>query len=306
MSERLPSPEQQLAQNLDRLVGRTEKLGIQVGLYCQDLSSMREVMAHRDREPMFAASLNKLAIAHMAASRLDLQACVPLPPRDQRMAGAGAYDLEQAHAEVADARVDSLLEDMLQPSGNSAMKALVEALGGPTSLNDYLQTTSFAQRSLQQTYVYELMDEGKFYAGFTTPREVSYMLRDLRDKATADPAYAKVWELAKGHRGNLATLRASASQRGIQIAGKSGQLNGFQLEEGDSPHFLRHEAAVFERGEQAMVVAVMTTAPESRLSPIKRWIASTFERQVGEAVCETLGGQSVSHLGAQGLRHLDD
>ena len=86
--------------------------------------------------------------------------------------GAGVYD--QPGAPMS-ASIEDLLFDMLNPSGNTAVRALVNyTLGGAANVNARWQS----ELHLQHTYLQPL-DANRFYVGNSTARESLQVLRQL-------------------------------------------------------------------------------------------------------------------------------
>jgi beta-lactamase class A len=91
---------------------------------------------------------------------------------DDLRAGAGVYD--QAGAPLQ-ASVKDLLFDMLNPSGNTAVRVFVNrALGGAAAVNERFS----GELGLQHTYLQPL-DGTRFYVGNTTAREAMKNMQNL-------------------------------------------------------------------------------------------------------------------------------
>jgi len=163
---------------VEKILAKNERYGVTSGASIVNLQTQREIVAHDLDTEHFAASVNKLPIARLVLNdlrdgKLAFDQQLTWTAADRR-AGAGKFDQADAPTQAS---VKDLLFDMLNPSGNTAVRALVnQGLGGAAAVND-----RFAHElNLQHTYLQPL--EGNlFYVGYTTAREGMTNIRGLLD-----------------------------------------------------------------------------------------------------------------------------
>lgn len=143
-----------------------------------DLNSGQKIYGHNEDTEHFAASINKLPVTLLLIENLKagtngvtLDTTVSWSAVDQR-AGNGIYDQPGA---VTTATVRQVLNDMLNRSGNTAVRVLVnKVLGGNAAVNARLA----AKPQLQHTYLIPV-DADRFYLGNTTSKESLWVLREI-------------------------------------------------------------------------------------------------------------------------------
>src|SRR5437868_5602373 len=124
----------------------------------------------------FAASINKLPVAllllqDLRAGKLHMDQTMTWLPSDVR-AGNGVYDQPGA---PTTASFQDVLFDMLNPSGNTAVRIMVNyALGGAAAVN--ARWAQYPQ--LSHTYLQPL-DANRFYLGNSTPHDSLWTLEKL-------------------------------------------------------------------------------------------------------------------------------
>jgi beta-lactamase class A len=153
---------------LDRSIAQNEQSAVTTAVSVYDLQNNRLLEDHAADSEQFAASINKLPVARLIlqdlrSGKLQFDQEINWSATDIR-AGAGTYDQPGAPLH---ATVKELLFDMLNPSGNTALRVLVNnALGGASSVNNRFKT----ELALQHTFLQPVSDSG-FYLGNTTSRE---------------------------------------------------------------------------------------------------------------------------------------
>jgi beta-lactamase class A len=161
---------------IETVITKNESQSVTSDVSVIDLQSRQALVSHNLDTEQFAASVNKLPIAQLVlndlrSGKLQFDQTIQWTATDVR-AGAGVYD--QAGAPTQ-ATVQELLFDMLNPSGNTAVRALVnQALGGGAAVN--ARFTS--ELGLQHTYL-QLLDGNRFYVGNTTAREAIDNIQNL-------------------------------------------------------------------------------------------------------------------------------
>lgn len=155
---------------LQRSVDQNVASGVTTGVAVTDLQSGRSLYQHDTATEQFAASVNKLPIARLVladlrSGKLTNDQVLTWTASDVR-AGAGVYDQPGA---PTSATVKDLLFDMLNPSGNTAVRVFVnQAMGGAATVNNRFKT----ELNLQHTYLQPL--EGTaFYVGNTNAQEAA-------------------------------------------------------------------------------------------------------------------------------------
>ena len=169
-------------------VKENEKQQILTDVTLYDLSSNQKIYGHNEDTEHFAASINKLPVTLLLIENLKantngvtLDTTVSWTATDQR-AGNGQYD--QPGAPMT-ATVRQVLFDMLNRSGNTAVRVLVnKVLGGNAAVNTRLA----AKPELQHTYLIPV-DADRFYLGNTTSKESLWVLREIMKE---DASYATI------------------------------------------------------------------------------------------------------------------
>ena len=178
-------------------------------------------MAHNLDTEQFAASVNKLPIAQLAlndlrAGKLTLGQQLSWPASDVR-AGAGVYDQADAPTQAS---VQDLLYDMLNRSGNTAVRVFVnQAMGGAVAVNERFK----AELGLQHTYLQPL-DGNRFYVGNTTAREA---MKNMQSLLGGDDQYQQLVRnaLATNIYGDYGVRSQLAGNDYIVLANKVGILD---------------------------------------------------------------------------------
>lgn len=161
---------------LEQIIAKNESLQVTTSVSVMDLQSSQSIIDHNIDTEQFAASVNKVPIAELVlrdlrSGRLQLDQQFSWTAEDVR-AGAGVYDQPGAplHASVKE-----LLFDMLNPSGNTAVRVFVNgAFGGANTTNERFKN----ELGLQNTYLQPL-DANRFFVGNTTAREAMKNIKAL-------------------------------------------------------------------------------------------------------------------------------
>jgi beta-lactamase class A len=164
---------------LQGAIYRNERQDIVTGVAVKDLHTNRTVFTHNQDTAQFAASINKLPVALLVLQ--DLRAGKTAMDQrvqwatDDRRDGYGVYDEAGAPTE---ATVEEVLEDLLNKSGNTAVRILVnKVLGGSAQVNQRWA----AEPNLSHTALQPL-DENRFYLGNSTPGDALWTIEQLTNK----------------------------------------------------------------------------------------------------------------------------
>jgi beta-lactamase class A len=161
---------------IETIIAKNESLGVVTGVSIIDLQTQQSIVSHNLDTEQFAASVNKVPIAELVlrdlrAGTLTLDQQLTWAASDVR-GGAGVYDQPGAPLQAS---VRDLLFDMLNPSGNTAVRVFVnQAMGGAVVVNGRFTN----ELGLQHTYLQPL-DSNRFYVGNTTAREAMKNIRAL-------------------------------------------------------------------------------------------------------------------------------
>lgn len=177
-----------LKMQLERIIKKNEINNVTTSVLVQDLQTGQFLEDHNTGSVQFAASINKLPIARLVladltSGKLKSDQVLSWTASDVR-AGAGTYDQPGAPTQ---ATVQDLLFDMLNPSGNTAVRVLVnQGLGGAPAVNDRFTR----ELGLQQTYL-QPQTGNTFYLGNTTTKEASTNLVALMESPSTETAFVK-------------------------------------------------------------------------------------------------------------------
>lgn len=165
-----------LKQYLQKVVNKNESLNVTTDVSVMDLQTNQTIFSHNLDTEQFAASVNKVPIAALILSdlrsgKLQFNQELTWTAGDVR-AGAGVYDQPGAPMH---ATIQQLLFDLLNPSGNTAVRALVnQGMGGAVAVN-----ARFANELHLQHTALQPLDGTRFYVGNTTAREAMQNIRTL-------------------------------------------------------------------------------------------------------------------------------
>lgn len=161
---------------LRRVIKNNEQAKVRTGVSVVNAESGQSLFGHNLDEEHFAASVNKVPIAILVlndvrSGKLQFNQTLTWTASDVR-GGAGVYD--QPGAPMS-ATVQDLLFDMLNPSGNTAVRVFVNhAFGGAVATNERFRQ----ELNLQHTYLQPLQGTS-FYVGNTSSREAMQNMRTL-------------------------------------------------------------------------------------------------------------------------------
>lgn len=153
-----------------------EDMGVLTGVRIYDVGRDRIITDHKKNVEHFAASINKLPVAlfvveDIKAGRLSLDQQMTWQPSDVR---GGFGDFDQPGAPLQ-ASLQEVLEDMLNKSGNTAVRIMVNgALGGAAAVNERMAATG----KLPHTYL-QPVDSNRFFLGFTTAQDSMWVMKQL-------------------------------------------------------------------------------------------------------------------------------
>jgi len=168
-----------LQYQLDQIIQRNENQEfIITGATVNDLQTGQTIYNHNQDTSQFAASLNKIPIAwlllqDLRAGKVHLSDTLSWSASNVS-AGYGFYDQPGA---PTSATVQQLIQDMLNRSGNTAVRILVNqtSLDGPLAVNSRLaQYPKLVQTRLQ------LLGPSSFFLGNTTPSEGMWLMEQLQ------------------------------------------------------------------------------------------------------------------------------
>lgn len=170
-----------LRSQIDKVIAQNETQGVSVtSVNVFDMQTNRMLVQRNESSVQFAASVNKLPIAWLVlqdlrAGKITLNDTVTWTASDVR-AGYGVYDQPGA---PTSATVQQLLHDMLNYSGNTAVRALVNGkLGGAVAVNTRLATYSQIPNTRLQP-----LDDNRFYVGNSTSKESLWVMERLLAKS---------------------------------------------------------------------------------------------------------------------------
>jgi beta-lactamase class A len=240
---------------IDGSIKDNESLNITTGVQIMDMRDNHLIADHNKDTEQFAASINKLAVTilvlhDLRAHTLKLDQTLSWDVSDMR-AGAGVYDQPGA---PTSAKLSDVLFDMLNRSGNTAVRVLVnKAEGGAAQVNHRIK--SYPQ--LQHTYLQPL-DANRFYLGNSTAHDSLWIM----DQLTAyNDKYARFIKDAMAT--NIYTdfgVRSQLpdNQDWVLLINKVGILND---PDGDN----RHDVGVLynKKTHHSYGYSFMTTAPEA-------------------------------------------
>lgn len=167
-----------LRQHLQQIIAQNETHDITSSVSVTSIGDARSLFRYNTSQPQFAASVNKMPIAlllleDLRKGSISLDTTLTWTADDVR-GGFGAYDQPGA---AMSATVRQVMYDMLNTSGNTAVRALVNyGLGGPVATNQRLA----AKPQLITTRLQVLDPVAKtFYLGNSTSDESLWVMEQL-------------------------------------------------------------------------------------------------------------------------------
>lgn len=270
---------------IEKVIAENEAQNVTTDVSIIDLQSQKMIVGHNLDVEQFAASVNKVPVAALVlkdirAGDLDFMQTLSWVSSDVR-AGAGVYDQPGA---PTSATIKDLLYDMLNPSGNTAVRILVNyALGGAANVNTRWQT----ELGLQHTYLQPL-DANRFFLGNSTGRESLEVMRQLLH---TNDVYGKFVRnaLATNIYEDYGVRSQLFGNDYIVLANKVGILN-------DSDGNNRHDVGIVYnlRTHKSYGYSFMNTAPgDAAAEPTVQ--AGTSLMDMGRGVLRFAGDKPVKH-----------
>jgi hypothetical protein len=173
---------------LQAAVNQNETENVVTGVTVMDLQTNRTLFSHNQNTEHFAASINKipvtlLVLEDLRAGTLDLDQTTTWLASDVR-GGFGTYDQPGAPLE---ATVGEVLFDMLNKSGNTAVRVLVNNhLGGAAAVNARWAT----KPQLSHTALVPL-DSNRFFLGNSTPHDSLWAMKQVLKKQDRPGKFVK-------------------------------------------------------------------------------------------------------------------
>lgn len=166
-----------LRYRIQQAINANAEAGVSVtGVDIYDFQAHKTIVQENQDAVQFAASINKLPVAWLAlqdlrAHKFNLTDTVTWQASDVR-GGYGTYDQPGA---PTSATVQDVLYDMLNHSGNTAVRVIVNyKLGGATAVNDRLATYPELPNTRLQP-----LDATRFYVGNSTAKESLWVMTQL-------------------------------------------------------------------------------------------------------------------------------
>jgi beta-lactamase class A len=211
-----------LRYQLDQVVKQNEAQYVITSVKVMNLRTERTIYSHDPDASQYAASLNKIPIAwlllqDLRAGNTHLSDTLTWSASDVR-GGYGLYDQPGA---PTTATVRQLIQDMLNRSGNTAVRILVDktALNGPAAVNNRLaQYPQLVQTRLQ------LVSSTAFYLGNTTASENLWLMQQLQ-KTKDDYEQVMQQAMATNIFTDFGVRSQLAGNSYIQLANKVGILD---------------------------------------------------------------------------------
>lgn len=237
---------------LAKQVYENEKSGIDTSVIAYDITDNKPVYSHNVNYVHWAASDSKLFVTSLLledlrAGKTTLDTQVSWDASDRR-AGAGVYDSDSS---PLTATVQDVLFDMLNRSGNTAVRIIVnKVLGGADAVN---QRYASEYPNLKVTKLEPVAGTSKFLLGYTTASEVDFILNRLYSQNDTYAAFVK-HALATNIFDDYGPRSQVKDKENITVIDKQGQLND---PEGNN----RHDVGVIENAKNGhkLRYVLMTT-----------------------------------------------
>lgn len=248
--------EAQLRKNINETIKANDAQGITTSVSLVDVKDDRNILQHNQKGVHFAASVNKVPIAWLVLQDLrqntyKLSDTVTWTADDIR-GGYGTYD--QPGAPMS-ATIGDVMYDMLNHSGNTAVRVLVNGkLGGAAAVNTRL--SSYPQ--LPNTRLQPL-DGNRFYVGNSTAKESIWVLEKLLAKKDPNQQFIKN-ALATNMFSYYGVRSQLAGNDYITLANKVGILDDV---DGNN----RHDVGIIynTKTHRAYGYSFMTTTPNTNI-----------------------------------------
>lgn len=247
---------------LARQVERNEKDGIDTSAIIYDITDNKPIYSHNVNYNHYAASISKLFVTSLLLEDLrqgktTLDTQLTWNTSDKRE-GEGKYDAEGA---PLTGTVRDVLFDMLNQSGNTAVRAIVnKVLGGAEAVNQRYKT-EYPQLSVTKLQPVAGTPSG-FLLGYTTPAETDFILDRLYNQTDSYGMFVK-HALATNIFNDYGPRSQVKDTANMTVIDKQGMLDD---PEGNN----RHDVGVIENAENGhkLRYVLMTTNYEQPAGPI--------------------------------------
>lgn len=254
---------------LTRQLVENQRRGIDTSLIVFDETDKKSIYSYNTNYVHWAASLSKLFVTSlllddMRAGKINGDTLITWEAGDRR-AGAGLYDAEGA---PLSASINDAIFDMLNRSGNTAVRALVnKALGGANAVNARYEKE---YPELKVTRLQPVSATG-FLLGYTTPAEVDFILRRLYSQTDTYADFVKQ-ALATNIFNDYGPRSQVKDTENITVIDKQGQLND---PEGNN----RHDVGVIEndRNNRKLRYVLMTTNYEQPAGEVTNYATASLQ-----------------------------
>lgn len=268
---------------LTKQVLENKRKGIDSSVIVYDQTDKKQIYSYNTGYVHWAASLSKLFIASLLlddvkSGKTSLDTVVSWDASDRR-AGAGVYDSNNS---PTSAKVRDVLFDMLNKSGNTAVRIIInKTMGGATAVNARYEKIP----ELKVTRL-EPIDESRFLLGYTTPAEVDFILNKIYKQTDANATFIK-HALATNIFDDYGPRSQVQDTVNITVIDKQGQLND---PEGNN----RHDVGVIENAKNGhkLRYVLMTTNYEQPAGEVTDF-ATTSLQEFGKDMLRYEGDRAV-------------
>jgi beta-lactamase class A len=279
---------------VDGSIKQNEAAKVKTGVEIYDMDAKRTIVRHNQETEHFAASINKLPVSlllleDLRTGKIKMDQKVTWTADDRR-GGFGEYDQADAPLEAS---FQDLLHDMLNKSGNTAVRVMVNnVLGGAAAVNGrWSEKPQLSHTRLQP------LDANRFYLGNTTPGDSIWTIQRLMAK---QDSYAKFMKGAMAD--NIFTDFGVRSQLGnsdfIILVNKIGLLDDV---DGNN----RHDVGIIynQKTHKSYAYSLMTTAPYSDLDNAATVRADQSLKEMGQYILRYAGGRKATTPHGAPLAH---
>jgi beta-lactamase class A len=241
-----------LRYHIQQAINQNNAESILTGVQIMDLQTGRTLVEHEAETEHFAASINKvpvmlLVLEDLRTGDLQMNQTMTWLPSDVR-AGSGVYDQPGAPLQ---ARLDEVIFDLLNRSGNTAVRILVNgALGGAAAVNDrWAELPQLDHTRLQP------LDANRFFLGNSTPSDSLWAMQKLLSKPDKYSKFIKN-ALATNIFTDISVRSQLAGNDYIVLANKVGLLDDV---DGNN----RHDVGIIynTKSHKSYAYSFMTTSP---------------------------------------------
>lgn len=279
-----------LRYRIEQAIRKNNAYQIVSGVEVIDLQAGSTLVSHEQDGVHFAASINKIPIAWLVLQDLrngdlNMDMVLEWQPGDVR-GGFGKFDQPGAPLR---ATVGELLFDMLNPSGNTAVRVLVnQGMGGAAVVNTRLAAYSEIPNTRLQP-----LDANRFFIGNSTAKESLWILRQLT--SLQDPPGVFVLNALSTNPFTDISVRSQlAGNEYIVLANKVGLLNDV---DGNN----RHDIGIIinTRTQKSYAYSLMTTSPFDSETATPR--AEQSLKDMGRTLLRFAGDKKQKTASAEGL-----